>query len=210
MSTIVLNVWSDYVCPFCYLEEPVLQEAAREENVLVRWRAFELRPEPVPTLDPKGAYLQQVWKNTVYPLAAERKMTVKLPPVQPRSRRALEAAEFARAKQKFAPMHDELFKAFFEEGRDIADTSVLLQIASSVGLDPFQLLGSLEAREYQPKLISDQRLAQRLGVTSVPVMVFHFMDEPVESGFILTGAQPIGSIRDVLQRLHRAAAEHTR
>jgi hypothetical protein len=33
------------------------------------WRAFELRPEPVPTLDPKGAYLENVWRDSVYPLA---------------------------------------------------------------------------------------------------------------------------------------------
>ena len=39
--------------------------------VEVVWRAFELRPEPVATLDPRGEYLQRVWENSVY-LMAER------------------------------------------------------------------------------------------------------------------------------------------
>jgi predicted DsbA family dithiol-disulfide isomerase len=51
-----LLVWSDYVCPFSYLELPVLDEIERVfgDWVQVEWRAFELRPEPVPTLDPDG------------------------------------------------------------------------------------------------------------------------------------------------------------
>jgi predicted DsbA family dithiol-disulfide isomerase len=45
-----LDVWSDYVCPFCYLEEPVLTRIIDEfgNDVKVNWQAFELRPEPVP------------------------------------------------------------------------------------------------------------------------------------------------------------------
>jgi predicted DsbA family dithiol-disulfide isomerase len=54
-----ITVWSDYVCPFCYLEEPVLDRIREEygERVEVEWRVFKLRPEPVPTLDPDGEYL---------------------------------------------------------------------------------------------------------------------------------------------------------
>jgi predicted DsbA family dithiol-disulfide isomerase len=55
-------IGSDYVCPFCYLELPELARLARErETVGVVWCAFELRPEPEPTLDPDEAYLHRVW-----------------------------------------------------------------------------------------------------------------------------------------------------
>ena len=87
-----LLVWSDYVCPFCYLEVPVL-DAVREhygDRVVLDWRAFELRPEPEPTLDPDGAYLHRAWGQSVYPLAEQRGMTLRLPPVQPRSRKAFQ------------------------------------------------------------------------------------------------------------------------
>jgi predicted DsbA family dithiol-disulfide isomerase len=75
MSPIVrLDVWSDYVCPFCYLEEPILGRIRDEfgNDVDVKWQAFELRPEPVPTLAPDGEYLHTVWNDSVYPMAAER------------------------------------------------------------------------------------------------------------------------------------------
>ena len=94
-----ITVWSDYVCPFCYLQEPVLDRIRDEygEAVAVDWRAFELRPEPVPTLDPDGDYLHTVWNQSVYPMARQRGMTLKLPPVQPRSRRAFQLVEFERS-----------------------------------------------------------------------------------------------------------------
>jgi hypothetical protein len=54
------------------LAEPAVHELVRfDPAVEVVWRAFELRPEPVATLDPRGEYLQRVWENSVY-LMAER------------------------------------------------------------------------------------------------------------------------------------------
>ncbi len=98
-----ISVWSDHVCPFCYIELPVLDplQAEHGEQVVIDWRAFELRPEPVPTLDPTGEYLHRVWNQSVYPMAEQRGMVLRLPPVQPRSRKAFEAAEFARGVGRF-------------------------------------------------------------------------------------------------------------
>ena len=64
-----LDVWSDYLCPFCYLEEPVLTRMREEfgDRLTVHWRAFELRPEPVPTLPPRGEYLVNVWSGRFTP-----------------------------------------------------------------------------------------------------------------------------------------------
>jgi predicted DsbA family dithiol-disulfide isomerase len=65
-----IDVWSDYVCPFCYLEEPIFARIIDEfgNDVDVNWQAFELRPESVPTLDPNGGYLHTVWNASVYPM----------------------------------------------------------------------------------------------------------------------------------------------
>lgn len=95
-----ITVFSDYVCPFCYLEEPELARMKERygDGVTVDRRAYELRPYPVPTLDLDGEYLRRVWNASVYPMAALLGMALRLPPVQPRSRRALEAAEFARER----------------------------------------------------------------------------------------------------------------
>jgi hypothetical protein len=116
-----LDVWSDYVCPFCYLEEPVLTRIIDEfgNDVKVNWQAFELRPEPVLTLDPDGEYLG-VWSASVYPMASERGMNLKLPPVQPRSRRAFELTEFARDKGRFDERHHALFKRSLRKAKTSA------------------------------------------------------------------------------------------
>lgn len=44
----------DYVCPFCFLVENAIEELKRDRDVKVRIRPFELRPDPVPTLRPRG------------------------------------------------------------------------------------------------------------------------------------------------------------
>src|SRR4028119_1671701 len=114
-----ISVWSDYVCPFCYLELPVLDrlQAEHAEEVEIDCRACELRPEPAPTLDPKGDYLHRVWNQSVYPMAEQRGMVLRLPPVQPRSRKAFEAAEFAREVGRFDPMNRASLQAFLAAGR---------------------------------------------------------------------------------------------
>lgn len=189
-----ITVFSDYVCPFCYLEEPDLARVREEygDKVEVDWRAYELRPDPVPTLDPDGEYLHRVWNASVYPMARSLGMTLRLPPVQPRSRKALEAAEFARERGKFDEMHTALFKAFFEDGRDIGDVETLLEVGESVGLGRAELRAALEEGRYTEKVVADEELARLLDVTSVPTMLVTAASEPPEKGERITGAQPYG------------------
>ena len=108
------------------------------------WRAFELRPEPVPTLDPNGEYLHRVWSSSVYPLAERLNITIKLPPVQPRSRRAHEAVHWAKHQGRFSEYNEALYRAFFERGEDISNIDVLSRLASDVGLDSSALRQALD------------------------------------------------------------------
>lgn len=189
-----ITVFSDYVCPFCYLEEPDLVRVreAYGDRVEVDWRAYELRPDPVPTLDPDGEYLHRVWNASVYPMARSLGMTLRLPPVQPRSRKALEAAEFAREKGVYDRMHTALFRAFFEEGRDIGEVEVLLEVGDSADLDTEELRTALEEGRYTEKVIGDEELARKLGVDSVPTMFVARDGAPLSLGERITGAQPYG------------------
>ena len=106
----------------------------KDPNVVIVWRAFELRPDPVPTLDPDGEYLHRVWGSSVYPLSQQLAVDIKLPPVQPRSRRAHEAAQWARRHGKFRKYNDALFRAFFQRGEDIGSTDVLTRLASDMAV----------------------------------------------------------------------------
>lgn len=198
-----IDVWSDYVCPFCYLAEPALERLAEElpDDVVVSWHAFELRPEPAPTLDPNGEYLRDIWTRAVYPMAEQRGMTLRLPPLQPRSRLALEAAEFARAHGKFNEVNRAIFEAFFEHGADIGDRETLLRIAGDVGINCDALCEALERGDYREGVIADEELAHQLGVSGVPAMLLRYEGEPLEASLEISGAQPYHLLRSAVDEL---------
>ena len=198
-----LDVWSDYLCPFCYLEEPVLTRMQEEfgDRLTVHWRAFELRPEPVPTLPPRSEYLVDIWDRAVYPMARDREMKLKLPPVQPRSRLALEAAECARGQGRFDKMHHAIFRAFFEEGRDIGQKEVLLELGESCGMERKVLEPALTTAQYREKVLQDEELASKLGLSGVPAMLLRKDGEPLETARYLSGAQPEVIVRYAIGEL---------
>ena len=193
-STTSLVVWSDYVCPFCYLALPVVRRAAAELDVAVSWRAFELRPEPQPRLDPDAEYLHNVWDTAVYPMADERGMVLRLPPVQPRSRLAAVAAAFAAEAGAFEPVHEALFRAFFEDGLDIGDRSVLLDIATTCGLDSADLHRALDDPARIDRVVADEDLAARIGITGVPAMLVRHGGQ----NYLVSGAQPFDVVAQAI------------
>jgi predicted DsbA family dithiol-disulfide isomerase len=165
-----LVVFSDYVCPYCYLAEKALGRL-RGEGVAIEYRALELRPAPAPLLDPRGEYLSRVWRETVYPLAAEWGVELRQPPIQPRSRKAHEAARIAGAAGRFLEMHEAIFRAFFVEGRDIGRIDVLVEVGAAVGVDAGLLKVELDVDKYADAVAADAALAAELGVTGVPTFL---------------------------------------
>jgi predicted DsbA family dithiol-disulfide isomerase len=192
MNAVYIDVWSDYVCPFCYLAEPPLQRVAEESSgtVRIRWRAFELRPEPEATLDPKGDYLRDIWDRAVYPMAKARGMVLHLPPLQPRSRMAHEAAAYAAEHGQAVAMPHALFRAFFEAGADIGNIDVVTQLGAGLGLDAANLRHALISGQYRPGVIEDETLAHSFGLSGVPAIVVRAEGAPWNEAVLLEGAQP--------------------
>jgi len=205
-TQIRIDVWSDYVCPFCYLQLPEIRKVQESlgSALKVTWRAFELRPDPTPTLDPGGEYLRNTWQRSVYPLARERRMTLKLPPVQPRSRKAMEAAMFAQAQDRFDAMHEAIFSAFFEHGRDIGDVEVLVDLGESVGLLKDDLRRALYDQRYTAEVEEDEQLAYAFGISGVPMMLLRppvADDDNWQQAVPLQGAVPYAAIEAAARRL---------
>ena len=154
------------------MAEPAVKElVAQDQRIEVRWRSFELRPEPAPTLDPEGDYLVSAWQNHVYPLAAKMNMPLKKPPIQPRSRLAHEAAKWADKHGCFEPYNLALFRAFFEYGKDIGEVEILKRLAVDLKLDAESLHISLKNSEYTAMVLADENEARQVGVRAVPAFV---------------------------------------
>ena len=168
--TIKIDVFSDYVCPYCVLFESALTEATRDLDVDVRWRPFELRPEPTPTLRPEDDYLPNVWKKSVYPLAHRLGVPLSLPSIspQPYTRLAHEGFQFAKKAGKALEYNARVFHAFFQEDRDIGDLAELTKLAGEIGLDESSFRAALESGEFAKFHKQSLKKAMEFGVNSVP------------------------------------------
>ena len=162
-----------------------------DSDVELIWCAFELRPDPVPTLDPKGEYLQRVWRDSVYPLSDRLGFNMKLPSVQPRSRKAHEAAHWARSAGYFNEYNLAIFRAFFEKGEDIGKIDVLVRLASDTGLDGQALGISLKQGDFEKSVLADEQDAKRYGIRAVPAFV-------VGDQMMLSGVQPLDRLKDLV------------
>jgi predicted DsbA family dithiol-disulfide isomerase len=108
--------------------------------------------------------------------------------------------ELARDEGLFDAMHSALFRAFFEEGQDLNDLDVLLDMGASVGLDRTQLRTALEEGRYTDRVLADERLASALGVQAVPTMLVGRADESLEAAEMVSGALPYEYVRAAVER----------
>lgn len=172
MST-TIEVFSDYVCPFCYLAEQPLADAVEGRDVDVAWQPFELRPEPDPPLAPEGEYLQSTWEHVVYPTAERMGVPIVLPSVspQPYTRLAFEGFQFADEHGLGQRWTERMFRTFFVEQRDIGRLDVLADVATGLGLDTDAFRSALESGRYSEVHQQALRRAGQLRVRAVPTFL---------------------------------------
>jgi predicted DsbA family dithiol-disulfide isomerase len=150
----------------------------------------------VPSLDPAGEYLTRVWRDSVYPLAERLGITMRLPPIQPRSRHAHEAAKWAHAQDRFEAYNEAVFRAFFERGEDIGNIDVLAKVARDLELDESSLRVALKNKQFEPSVLADEHEAAELGVRGVPAFI-------ANRRFALTGVQPVTALAEMVNRATR-------
>lgn len=170
MSTKV-DIFVDYVCPFCFLVEGAIEELKRDRDVEVRIRPFELRPDPAPTLRPEGDYLPRIWNASVYPMADRAGVPMTLPSIspQPRTEKAFMVLQLAQKEGKADSYSRAMYKAFFQDDRDIGEDDVIADVAASVGLDRAEVEAALNSEERRVRQSADQDYAvNTVGITSVP------------------------------------------
>ncbi len=170
-----IKIWSDYVCPFCMLAEGPLEEAIKDvgAEVEVEWMPFELRPHPQPTLRPEDEYLPAIWERAVYPMARRLGVDITLPDVSPQPYTALAFVgyQYAADQGLGTEYNQRLFRAFFQESRDLGLADVLATLAGEVGLDEAGFRAALEDGRYRARHEEALREAAAHQVQSVPTLL---------------------------------------
>ena len=156
---------------------------------------FELRPYPNETLRPEGDYLRRAWRQSVYPIARQMGVPIKLPAVspQPHSHLAFEGFQYAKEHGRGSEYNHRVLTAFFVESRDIGDVGVLTKLGGEVGLDEKEFGEALRTRKYRDAHRRALRHAyEEAGVTGVPMFVI--------GDRVLTGLQDKGTLEEVIER----------
>lgn len=168
-----IEVFADFVCPFCYLAEQPLADAVEGRDVQIAWQPFELRAEPTPTLRPEDEYLQSTWQQVIYPMAERMGVPIVLPRVspQPYSRLAFEGFAYAAEHGLGQRYTERIFRAFFVMQRDIGRVEVLTDIAAELRLDPDDFRAALDSGRYAHAHQQALRRARELEITTVPTLL---------------------------------------
>lgn len=194
-----VTIYSDYVCPFCLLAEQVLSEAIGDREIRISWRAFELRPEPVPTLRPEDPYLPTIWSRSVYPLAERLGVSIRLPSIspQPRTDTAFRLLLLAQDRGLDHRYSMRVLRAFFQEDRDIGSPEVLIELAEDAGMDPGEARQAMESTAYAERHREALRHARDdMAITSVPTIVVGKQ--------VFRGTPPADELLQAIDRLESA------
>lgn len=154
-----IKVYSDYVCPFCFLVKHPFEEAIEGKDVEVEWMPYELRPEPMPKLDPVNDPSKlQLWEKYINPAIKELGINMKLPNVSPHPYTGItfEGFHYANEYGKGKEYNDKVFKAFYQEERNIGDIEVIVSLLNELGFDVEncrQILSSGKYKELQKQAI---------------------------------------------------------
>lgn len=209
-----VEIWSDVVCPWCYIGkrrfESALAGFEQRDEVDVEFRSFELNPNA------------QADEGTDLDAVLARKYGVGLEQARTMSARVVNAAagegleyrldiarpgntfdahrliHLAAAHGRQAAMKERLMAAYFTEGKAIGDRGSLVELAVEVGIDRERAHAVLEGDEFADEVRADEREASELGITGVPFFV-------INRRYGVSGAQPPEVMLDALEMAWREA-----
>jgi predicted DsbA family dithiol-disulfide isomerase len=184
-------LFADFVCPFSYVTEAALRRLVAGSGRRIEHRAYELYPAPAP-LPERAADEQSL--AALQPLAAEVDVRVGPRGGVPRTRKAHEAARFAREQGREAALRQAIYHAFWEEGRDIGRIDVLVSLAEAVGIEGQALKIALDIDVHADAVLADRLAADRSGIRHTPTLIIDAQAEPL----VAVGAQRLADLEALL------------
>ncbi len=211
--TIQVEIWSDIMCPFCYIGkrkfEAALSQFDGKDDVEIIWKSYQLSPDMVTDSskninqylsEHKGISIQETERMNAYVtnMAAKEGLTYNFDKtVVANSFKAHQFAHFAKEYGKQDEAEEKLFQAYFTEGKNMDDDTVLIQMAAELGLNTTALKAALENGTYADEVLADIKEAEDIGVRGVPFFVF-------DRKYAVSGAQ---DSKVFLQTMEKAQEE---
>ncbi|MBI3249333.1 MAG: DsbA family oxidoreductase [Deltaproteobacteria bacterium] len=174
-----ITVFSDYICPFCFLGTETLRQVQPQvPPFTLEWKGFQIHPEypasGVPVAQRAAQFGKEryaaIWRN-ITAMAEGIGLEMRPPTVLTNSLLALEATEYAKDEGKAAEFSRAVYSAYFQDEQNIGDLEVVLGLARQVGLDPTMVQEHLSAGTYRQRLATAQQEARSLGISGVPTFV---------------------------------------
>ena len=206
----IIEVWSDVVCPWCYIGKRRLESALAEfpHEVEVVWRSFQLDPG-APTV-PTETVAESLGRkygggpeaggrmiDNVEAVAAEEGLVYRLHHAQRANtvdaHRLLHLALEQGGPALQGEVKEALLAAYFTDARNVADHAELRDVTVGAGVDPERVDAALASDEYLAEVYADIEQAQAYGASGVPFFV-------IDKKYGVSGAQPADTFRQVLDR----------
>jgi predicted DsbA family dithiol-disulfide isomerase len=202
-----IEVWSDIMCPFCYIGKRHLELALQqfpEMEVELVWKSFQLDPTITPQpgkdvysylAERKGMSLEE--SKQMHQHVVDRAAEVGLvynydKAIIANSFDAHRLLHLAKRNGKGDQLKEKLLAAYFTEGKDFGDKQVLTQLGEEVGLNEPDIHTVLYTDMFAREVQSDIQEAQEIGVRGVPFFVF-------DRKYAVSGAQPIEAFVETIQ-----------
>lgn len=205
-----IEVWSDYVCPFCYIGKRTLEQALKktgfESQAEVSFKAYQLDPTtPVDSDAPVYEHLAKKMGQTIEQAkemtkgVAQHAKTVGLEydfdnMVQANTFAAHRLAKWAETLGKEAEITEKLLHDYFVEAKNVGKHDVLLAAAEAAGLPLDEARKVLDSDQFKVEVELDIAQAHQIGVQGVPFFV-------VNRKYAISGAQPLESFVDALNQI---------
>lgn len=174
-----VTVFSDFICPFCYIGFRRLEALRDEYDLKINWRFLEIHPD---TPAEGGRFTdygysedqRQIMEDALAELAASEDLVFQRREIVANSRRALCLAEAAKrdGAEVFYRLSADLFDAYFSRGTDIGSEAVLRELAQSAGMSGESIKAAWEDSAIEAVLTRNLANAIELGVGGTPTFFF--------------------------------------
>lgn len=206
-----IEIWSDIMCPFCYLGDQNLKDAIKEykgnEAIEIEYKAFQLNPSQPKEATPdnpinytlkKGLPKERVEASFNHITNEAKQLNLPINIEQAKVVNSLDALRFVKWAQNKGKLHevkDRLFRGYFAQGKDLSNQETLINIGKELGFNEDELTAFFNSDLYNTEVTSDRQEGIQKGLQGVPFFV-------VNNTYALAGNQPKENFLNLFEKIN--------